>query len=40
MQTFDLTKYDNNSNNITVYVKINLPDCKEEVKIELERKGS
>ena len=40
MQTFDLTKYDNNSNNITVYVKINLPDYKEEVKIELERKES
>ena len=40
MQTFDLTKYDNNSNNIIVCVKINLPDYKEEVKIELERKES
>ncbi len=38
MQTFDLTKYNENSNHINIHLKINLPNLKEEVEIELERK--
>lgn len=36
-QTFDLTKYNKNTNNITIYFKINLPDITKDIKIVLER---
>lgn len=38
MQSFDLTKYNKNSNHIKVYLNLNLPTIKENIEIELERK--